>query len=177
MANTRNYQNQGGSTWVVTGNLEVQSSGIIEIESGGSFDIKSGANQNIDSGGFINVSSGGQIAAPVTSCTSTDGPIPNYGICIINSSGKTNDTREVAQPTRAGLTLQLVANSGTTIGVNVCVASGTSLADCTIESSGASKTVWEIIGSTQTATLVSANTSQWFVVGPITGTLSTDGST
>jgi len=153
MANTLNKQNQGGSTWVVGGEL------------------------NIVEDGYVAVSSGGQIALPVTKSTATDEAIPNFGVCIINSSGKEDDCRLVTAPDRAGLVLYLVANSGTTVGVNVVVASGTSLVDVTIESSGVSKSIWEIIGSTQTATLVSANTSQWFVVGPITGTLSTDGTT
>jgi len=177
--NTRNYEKQGGSTWVITGNLEVPSSGIIEIESGGSFDVKSGGNQNVDSGGYVNVSSGGQVSIPVTSSTSNDAPIPNYGMCIIRAAAATaSDCREVAAPTRAGLVLHLVANCAAT-GVNVCVASGTSLVDIIIrDQAGTEKPIWQLgKASTQKVTLVSANTSEWYVTGPVAGTFSTAGST
>jgi len=165
------YRKQGGAEFVVA------SSGAVTVESGGSVNLQSGGTVAVASGAYIPVSSGGQIAVPVTMSTATDEGIPNFGMCTINSSGAAGDCRTVAAPTRAGLVLDLVANSGTTIGVNVCVASATSNVDITIESSGVSQSVWEIIGSTQSARFVSANTSQWFVVGPITGTLSTDGST
>ena len=152
-ANTRNYKKHGGSTWVVGGNLDIVSSGYMPISSGGLFSM------------------------PVTRSTATDESIPNYGFCIINSSGADVDVRTVDPPTRAGLRLHIASVSGTTIGVNVCVASVSSNVDITIETSAVSKTVWEIIGTTQTASFVSANTSQWYVLGAITGTLSTDGST
>jgi len=153
MANTRNYQNQGGSTWVVSGALNVVSSGN------------------------INISSGGLIDQPVTGSTSADAPIPNYGLCIVRGGAVADDVRLVAGPTRAGLELNLVANSSTTIGINVCVASVSSNVDIVIRSTGNQESVWEIIGSTQNCKLISANTSEWYVIGPITGTLSTDGST
>ena len=152
MANTRNYQNQGGSTWVIGGDL------------------------NIVSSGNVTVSSGGQVTMPVTKSTETDEAIPNYGFCIIKSSEADADCRLVDAPTRAGLLLMLSAVTGTTVGVNVCVASVSSNVDITIESSGVSKPVWETSGG-NTVTLVSANTSQWVVIGPIVGTLSSDGST
>ena len=160
MANTLNRMNQGGSTWVVGGDLDVT----------GDIDLQAGAQ--------ILASSGSQIAMPVTKSTATDEGIPNYGLCIINSSGKTNDTRTVAAPTQAGLQVILRSVSGTTIGVNVCVASGTSLADIVmVDTSGNPETVWEIVGSTQELTMISGNTSQWFIQGPAAGTFSTDGST
>ena len=177
--NTRNYETLGGSTWVVTGNLEVPSTGIIEIETGGSLDVKSGGNQNVDSGGYINVSSGGQIAIPVTSSSSNDAPIPNEGLCIISAAGATaSDCRTVAAPTRAGLTLNLVSNCAAS-GCNVCVASATSLVDIVIlDESQNPEPIWHLVkGSSQNARFVSVNTSQWQVLGPIAGTLSTAGST
>ena len=182
---TRNYQSQGGSTWVVTGKLEIQSSGILEIESGGDLDVKSGGNIDLESGGYmavasggyITVASGGQFAMPVVTSTSNRATIPNYGTCIIrNAAATADDYRFVAAPTRAGLVLNLVANCAAT-GVNVCVAPTSAVATVTIETSGVSKPTWELAkASTQRATLVSANTSQWFVIGPIAGTLSSDGS-
>ena len=153
--NTRNYEEQGGATWVMGGDM------------------------NVPSGGAITVSSGGKVSMLVTSSTSNDAGIPNNGMCIIMAAAATaNDCRVVAAPTRAGLNLHLVANCAAT-GVNVCVASGTSLVDITIEYSGASHPIWQLGKlSTQKVTLISANTSQWIVTGTtIGGTLSTAGST
>lgn len=196
MANIRNYKNVGGSTMVISGDLNVPSSGtlnietggILNIESGGDIDVASGGNIDLESGGYIaiaeggyiSMTSGGHIAMPVQSNTSADKAIPNYGLVIINSSGTAGDVRKVAAPTRAGLVLHLVSVSGTTIGINVCVASASSNVDITIETTGVSKPIWEIIGgSTQALSLVSSNTSQWYVVGlgAVSGTLSTDGTT
>ena len=167
------YRKQGGAEFVVA------SSGAVTVESGGQIDLESGGRLDVESGGYIPISSGGQMAIPVTSSTSNDAPIPNYGLCVIRAAAATaSDCREVAAPTRAGLVLHLVANCAAT-GVNVCVASGTSLADIIIrDQSGTEKPIWQLgKASTQKVTLVSANTSEWYVTGPVAGTFSTAGST
>jgi len=167
------YRKQGGAEFVVA------SSGAVTVESGGSVNLQSGGTVAVASGGYIPISSGGQIAIPVTSSTSNDAGIPNFGLCIIrNAAATANDCRTVAAPTRAGLRLDLVVNCAAT-GANVCVASTTALKDIVIrDQSGTEKPIWQLGKlSTQRVTLVSANTSEWYVVGPVAGTFSTAGST
>ena len=153
--NTRNHEEQDGATWVIGGDLNIPSSGIVTLSRGGTRSI------------------------PVTSSSSNDAPIPNSGLCIISAAAATaSDCRMVAAPTRAGLTLNLVSNCAAS-GVNVCVASGTSLIDIVIiDESNNPEPIWELVkNSSQNCRLVSVNTSQWQVVGPIAGALTTDGST
>jgi len=153
--NTLNHEKQGGSTWVIGGEL------------------------NIASGVTVTVGTSNPASIPVVTSTSNDAPIPNFGVCIIrNAAATANDCRTIAAPTQAGLVLHLVANCAAT-GVNVCAASATDLVDIIIrDQAGSEDPIWQLAkASTQKVTLISANTSEWYVSGPVAGTFSTDGST
>jgi len=169
--NARNYEIQGGSTWTVSGDLNVPSSGTINIETGGIL--------TVESGGYITVSSGGQFVMPVTSSTSARAPLPNYGVVVVRTSAAAtaDDIRLVAAPTRAGLVLHINSLCDAS-GANIGFASDSSSKDVIVySSSGVAKTFWELVkNSSQMATFVSSNTSEWFCVTQAEGTFSTDAS-
>ena len=84
--NTRNYRNIGGSTWTITGDINVPTSGTINIETGGQLNIESGGSMDIESGGTVDYESGGYDTRVQVTHTTDLSPLIIGAINLIGNS-------------------------------------------------------------------------------------------
>ena len=144
----RNRRLQGGSTWEISGNLNVLTSGLISMPVVNSTSAKAP------------LSNYGLVV-----CKTSDG------------TAAAKDFRVVPAPTRAGLMLGISCLCETS-GVNIGFASDSSSFDVqVVDSTHGMQSIWEVVKlTTQRALFVSSSTSEWICLTPTNATWSTSGT-
>jgi autotransporter passenger strand-loop-strand repeat protein len=152
---TKNYEKQGGATWVVGGTLEID--GTVTVDSGGRLEIDSGGTITVDSGGRLEIANGGTV-------TIDSGGSLAFGANAVPQSGATVAGQHTVTSGDVTATHASIATGLTTLAaMNVMIIRTGKIE--TVDASVSFTSPNIIVASGATYTLTAGDIIHWIAVG------------